>query len=303
MKRLFKNKEGHFWGLWKLFLLYWTVNTGVSLFTLPLVFFYIIKPMMGQMVQEKGFEVTFDNIMVLMSKPEFLIPSIFIQCLVTTLVIWLFLRVGKTKWADIGVNNKSKSFVHFAIGTGLGTSLISILAIILHATGQISLEAPQGPSYWLFVGIILFLAVAWAEELWFRGYAVKVLQADYKRNTVIIVSSVLFALAHLGNPNASLIGIVNIVIAGFALVVLYEATNSLWLPIGFHFSWNYVQGFVFSFSVSGLSLEGLIPVTIHQNNIWTGGAFGLEGSILSTILLLLLTSAVYLRNQKKGQTI
>src|SRR5699024_1075539 len=99
-----------------------------------------------------------------------------------------------------------------------------------------------------------------------------------------LATSVLFGFMHAFNPNVSAIAIVNIVIAGIVLAVPYLLTGSLALSVGLHFSWNFVQGSVFGFPVSGNRLDATIIQTAQQGpDIWTGGSFGPEAGILGIL--------------------
>jgi hypothetical protein len=94
-----------------------------------------------------------------------------------------------------------------------------------------------------------------------------------------------FTLGHAYNPDVTMIGVANIFLAGVVLVILYFQTRRLWLPISFHLSWNLAQSWLWGFDVSGIEIENhLFVVTSTGADLVTGGEFGLEGSILSTIL-------------------
>ena len=97
----------------------------------------------------------------------------------------------------------------------------------------------------------------------------------------ILAISVLFGLVHAGNPNATLLGIINVTLAGVMLGVPFLATGRLAMPIGIHFAWNFVQGGVVGVPVSGLAATNSLLIThsIHED-ILAGGAFGFEGGLL-----------------------
>ena len=102
----------------------------------------------------------------------------------------------------------------------------------------------------------------------------------------LIILSLLFGIAHAINPNVTIFSIINIVVAGILLSTAYIKTHSLWLSIGIHFSWNFTQGCIFSFPVSGQVSKNTITTLSQTGPEWiTGGAFGPEGGILSTIIV------------------
>jgi hypothetical protein len=111
-----------------------------------------------------------------------------------------------------------------------------------------------------------------------------------------LISSAVFAILHANNPNASLISTLNILLAGIFLASGYLWTGQLAIPIGLHISWNFFQGSVFGFPVSGTISPGLGLIQIQQSGPpdWTGGAFGPEAGILGLIMIVSGTGLVYL---------
>ena len=115
---------------------------------------------------------------------------------------------------------------------------------------------------------------------------------------IYVVSAIVFSLAHGMNPNVSVLGLVNIALVGILFAYMFDATKGLWLPIGYHITWNYFQGNVFGFAVSGTTPHGIYNVSIEDGNAWlTGGAFGLEGGILASLLIILgfIATRVYVK--------
>lgn len=133
----------------------------------------------------------------------------------------------------------------------------------------------------LFAWLLIFVAVGWQEELLARGYWLQNLADGLKSQWAVLISSVLFALGHLLNPNVSWIAILGLVMAGIFLAYGYLRTRQLWLPIGLHIGWNFFEGTIFGFPVSGLTE---MPQFIHQSAqgpTWiTGGLFGPEAGLV-----------------------
>lgn len=102
----------------------------------------------------------------------------------------------------------------------------------------------------------------------------------------LVISSIVFALVHTTNSNVSVVGIVNIFLAGLLLGLLFIKYGSVWVASGLHFSWNYVQSTILGFNVSGEKTYNMIEIEEVGNDLITGGAFGFEGSLLSVIFLL-----------------
>jgi membrane protease YdiL (CAAX protease family) len=142
----------------------------------------------------------------------------------------------------------------------------------------------------LAYGSCLFLILsitATNEELIFRGYPFQKLVESLGPPGAVAVSSAFFGLAHLGNSHHTWISTVNTMLVGIPLSIAYLRTRSLWMPVGMHFTWNYVQGFVFGLPVSGYTFSpSLLKVQVHGAAWLTGSEYGPEGGLLSTIVVV-----------------
>ncbi|MGH4119277.1 CPBP family intramembrane glutamic endopeptidase [Clostridium sp.] len=87
----------------------------------------------------------------------------------------------------------------------------------------------------------------------------------------MIVSSIIFPVMHSLNPSMSIISYLNLFLVALLFAYMYLKSNNLWLPIGYHITWNYFQGNIFGFQVSGQSTESLYKLSTPANNIITGG--------------------------------
>lgn len=168
------------------------------------------------------------------------------------------------------------------------------------------------PGSWIpaLIGyLIMMMSVAWYEELVFRGYLTLNLFEGFYRTpqhsrisalvTTLIISA-FFALVHANNPNATWLGVLNILLAGFMLGVPYFITGSLAMPIGIHFAWNFMQGPILGIPVSGIVFRSsLIQTDAVASKLLSGGTFGLEGGLLGTlgILLILVLTLFVLRKR------
>lgn len=132
----------------------------------------------------------------------------------------------------------------------------------------------------------MFVSVAVAEELFFRGYILNNLMKSMSRVWALVASSVLFSLMHVLNSYYSWLSFVDLSLAGLLLGLTYIYTQRLWLPIALHFSWNFFQGTIFGFNVSGSSTYSVIIQSHTSDNFLNGGSFGFEGSVLSIVIQL-----------------
>jgi membrane protease YdiL (CAAX protease family) len=139
-----------------------------------------------------------------------------------------------------------------------------------------------------------FILVGWQEELFSRGYHLQNLADGLNMTWGVILSSSVFGLLHLGNPNATWVSAVGIFCAGVFLAYGYLATRQLWLPIGLHIGWNFFEGVVFGFPVSGLDTYRLINHTVSGPGLWTGGAFGPEAGLVALPGLVLGAMLIYI---------
>src|SRR5699024_5798531 len=103
--------------------------------------------------------------------------------------------------------------------------------------------------------------------------------------------------------SSDLVGIVNIILVGFLFAYMFEVTKSLMLPIGFHITWNFFQGSVYGFSVSGIPPHGLFEIHIDDgNSLFTGGTFGIEGGLMATIFIVVSFYLTQLYTKKRQKT-
>ena len=178
------------------------------------------------------------------------------------------------------------------VGVAGGLVLTSLLVLVLAGMGAVSLQVvPEIGASLAALPLFLFIftVAAALEELLFRGYLLQALAEGSRRWIAAIVLCVPFTWAHADNPDLTMVGVSNIFLAGVILVILYFQTRRLWLPIGFHLSWNLAQSWFWGFDVSGIAIrDQLFAVTTTGPDFVTGGEFGLEGSILSTVAFVLI---------------
>ncbi len=144
-------------------------------------------------------------------------------------------------------------------------------------------------------GFFLFFLVAVCEEIICRGIVYRLLCDRWNICGALIVSSAFFGLLHVFNSNATLFSALAIAItSGWMLAIAYSYHHTLWLPIGMHWAWNYLEGYVSGCPVSGETIAGtaLITPSFTGSNLLTGGTFGPEASVI-TILLGIIVSSIY----------
>jgi membrane protease YdiL (CAAX protease family) len=174
------------------------------------------------------------------------------------------------------------------LATGLiaGTVMMLAVAAAEALLGVASFSrAPGSGGKTVLAGVFVFLLFAAAaadEELIFRGYPFQRLVELAGSVIAVIVVAALFGAAHLRNPSPTWISTLNTALVGVLLAICYLRTRALWLPLGIHFAWNFVQGYVLGFPVSGIVFHGgILQAKISGPAYLTGSAYGPEGSILS----------------------
>jgi len=173
------------------------------------------------------------------------------------------------------------------LGTGLlvGAGLYAACELILMAMGFYRING-LNPASFMIPAIAMALSSGVFEELLFRGVLYRSVETWFGSWAALVVSSLVFGLTHLINPEATLEGALFISVeAGILLAGAYMLTRRLWMSIGFHVAWNYTQSAIFSSIVSGNeAAQGLIRSTVKGPDLMTGGNFGVESSVLSLLL-------------------
>lgn len=179
-----------------------------------------------------------------------------------------------------GYNNEAQ------LGFFAAIALLGIGSLILVIAGHLSFISADFNAGSLLLQLVIMLIVAFVEELLFRGYLLNNLMQSMNKWWALSITAALFSLFHGSNPDVTLFAVLNIFFAGILLGINYIFTKNLWFGIVFHFAWNFFQGPILGFEVSGLKLTSLLQQSVFGPELWTGGPFGFEGSLLCPILLI-----------------
>lgn len=160
--------------------------------------------------------------------------------------------------------------------------IVSLLA------GWISVEGVHFDFTYLLLQFLLYILVALMEESMMRGFVLgHMLDVGMNKFLALLISSFLFACLHLGNPGITNFALLNLTLAGILLGVAYIYTRNLWFPIFLHLFWNFIQGPILGYEVSGTGGKNtLLKLGISDNSLMNGGDFGFEGSLPCTILMI-----------------
>ncbi|MDX1427704.1 MAG: type II CAAX endopeptidase family protein [Salegentibacter mishustinae] len=218
--------------------------------------------------------------------------------LATLTVLYLFMRfVEKRKFKELGLKIKDRGFDLLA-GVIIGLVVMATGFFLLIVLNEINVQNFNLDLEEVLLSIGVFTAVSISEELLCRGYIQRNLMYSFNNYIALIISSLLFALAHSFNPNLSWIALAGLFGAGILLGLSYIYTKNLWFPISLHFSWNLFQAY-FGFNVSGQEFYSIVEFNIAEENILNGGKFGFEASIFSLILQIALILLIFRYYQKR----
>ena len=176
-------------------------------------------------------------------------------------------------------------------GLAIGAAMILIVAGLEWAGGLAQFTfAPQPLLRAAALTFLLLLVAAINEEVMFRGYPFQRLVESITPVGAIAVTSALFGLLHLGNPHHTWFSTANTMLVGIPLAVAYLRTRSLWMPIGIHFIWNFLMGFLLGLPVSGLTFPVSVIAARVRGAAWlTGAEYGPEGGGLATVVIVAAT--------------
>ncbi|CED94104.1 CAAX amino terminal protease protein [Romboutsia ilealis] len=225
---------------------------------------------------------------------------------ISSLVFFRVKVIERRSLSSIGLN-KNNWLKKYLLGFFIGLVMMSIIVLILLSFGYITIEKnpiqPVGVSAISSVLVILFgwIIQGATEEIVTRGWLLNVLSNKYNIGVGLLISSTLFGLMHLSNPNVNYIAVINIILVGLFYGFYVIKTNDLWAVCGMHTAWNFAQGNLFGFEVSGIdvSVGSLIDLNLVGSDFVTGGIFGPEAGIVATFILLV-SIGILLFIDKKG---
>ena len=191
-------------------------------------------------------------------------------------------RLGERPQDDLRAAGALRNLV---IGLLIGAVLISVVVGVAALLDIYNIVGEGGTSQVLRLLIVTAIVPGILEEIFFRGILFRWLEEWAGSWAALIVTSALFGGAHILNPNATWFSSFAIAVeAGLLLGGAYMLTRSLWMPIGLHAAWNFVQGAVYDVPVSGLDEQGLVQAKLSGPMLLSGGGFGLEASLIAVLI-------------------
>ncbi|SCN24440.1 CAAX amino terminal protease self-immunity [Clostridium sp. N3C] len=293
MKNIFVNKNSQIRSGWKIAIVFISFIFTVSILSAFIGFIFTLY----QIAIAKG---DLSHIMESTNNLEATLSNIdsglglalnILQCLILILCIVLFWKLlDKKPIRDIGMISLKKGYKDLIHGLLFGAiSLLMVFAILL-LSKNISLAKPlTEPNFniSLITGFILFIFVGINEEMFVRGYCMTVLKQTGKTSVVVVISSIIFSLMHALNPGMNALSYTNLFLFGLLMAYITIKSKNLWFAIGYHITWNYFEGNICGFLVSGQETSSLFTLEKVNPNILNGGSFGPEGGLVVTFILLL----------------
>lgn len=269
--------------------LWWVVIDLVLFAALFGVIFVFVSMPLSFVFEESNYKEMLTNLPVLLLSETLMLISAF-------LAAWIVLKVRGLPLTGLGLSMRGRwkdmgsgfLFILILYAVGFGLSLILGAVEVVGVRFQLSS---------LLLTLLFFFLVAVTEELIGRGFILgRMLDGGVNKFWALLLSSVIFSLMHLFNPGFAIVPFLNILLAGVFLGASYIYTRNLCFPIALHWFWNWLQGPVLGYEVSGNKFgDSLLQLQLPEANLINGGTFGFEGSILCSVLLIIGTILILRR--------
>ncbi len=230
--------------------------------------------------------------------------SLFLTVLFGSLIllVWLWIQFYERRGiASVGLEPQRGLFL-YGRGMLIGLTTFSTIVGILAPFGFIAVEVgnPAHVGMAALGGVLLMLIPGWlvqgaAEEILTRGWMLPTLAVRYRPWVGVLISSLFFAVMHGLNPNLSFLALLNLFLYGLFAALYALREESLWGICAFHSIWNWAQGNLFGLAVSGQPVSGGMLFNLMETGPdWlTGGAFGPEGGLVTTIVLVISMAIIW----------
>lgn len=212
--------------------------------------------------------------------------------------VWVWLRFVERR-SVLSVGLWRPAWGGLARGAAIAVGLLGVVTAVLVAGGRASVSwAGAGPAGigLVALALLVFVVQGGAEEITLRGMVLPAVARRWGVLAGLLVQAALFGVLHLGNPGANPLAAVNVAGFGLLLGLLVVVRGDLWAALGFHAVWNWAEGLVLGYDISGLRVgTPLWQVSSHGDDLLTGGSFGPEGSLVTTLALILVLAVLAIR--------
>jgi membrane protease YdiL (CAAX protease family) len=212
----------------------------------------------------------------------------------TALSVWIMQRFFHgPSLLDLGLRRRPSWVADSVVGLVLGPIMFLAILLVLLAAGWASVGPGSIEVIGLLSTFVTYVLVAFSEEVFARGWVFQVLERGRGTKAAVIGSAVIFSLLHAFNPGFGLTALVGLLLAGLLFAQAYVVTRQLRLPIAMHLSWNFSEGPLFGFPVSGMGGQGLLSVIPTGPEVVTGGAFGPEAGLVVIVGIAIAAGVLY----------
>lgn len=231
----------------------------------------------------------------------------FVVIVASSVVVWIVRKyVDKKTFISLGLRLDGLAIKDFFVGLVISGLMIGTIFVIFLISGLLEFNEVSWSSsgiYAVFEILLWFfgigLAVGWSEELVFRGYLLQNMRDGMGMFWAVLISCILYGLVHMSNPNSTLLSGILIAVFGFLRIFGWLRSGQLWLSMGMHAGWDFFQGPLLGFTVSGMNTESFIKQTVSGPNWITGGSFGPEAGIVVIPVIIFGLVIMYLWTAKR----
>ena len=208
---------------------------------------------------------------------------------------------GRAQAPEIALDRRTPRYV--ASGFVLAVIVMGIAYLLIALLGGAEVAAGEPWLTAIVSSLALAAIAAVVEELFLRGVLFRVSEEYLGSWLALVVSAVFFGFLHLANPDASIwAGVAIALEAGVSLAAIYLLTRTLWVPIGVHLGWNFTES-ILGVPVSGNTPSGVVTTTF-TGPVWvTGGAFGMEASVIVVLVWLAVAVVVLVMAVQRGRVV
>ncbi|MBE6754522.1 MAG: CPBP family intramembrane metalloprotease [Ruminococcaceae bacterium] len=286
------------WQLPIFLLVFFAINIVITIVTtVAVVAGAILSPEFREIIMS-------GKIYELLTGERMMIVQLFITVAETIVAIIYCRLIEKRSLRSMGFRKKGW-FKDYLSGYGIGALMICGSALICLLAGTLTFRVSVKPDL-VVIGLAFlgYLVQGMAEEVLVRGYLMNSLIGSIKGKAAVpvavIVSSVIFAALHLGNPGMTALAFVNLTLAGIVFALMVIRTDNIWVACAAHSAWNFFQGHVIGSQVSGLTqMSSFLEAATQGSAIINGGSFGLEGGLGVTAVELIAIILMLVIPEKK----
>lgn len=269
---------------WRLLVQFILVQVIALIIGIPITILYIVAPVI-----------------------DFFLLNLILSTIAVPISVYIARRfIDRRSFVSLGLNWDTQALKDIWVGFWIAGVMMAVIFVIELAAGWLEYQGTgwEGESmveflFSLLVWCLIFLAVGIYEEMNSRGYHLQNIEEGSNLPTAVLLSSFIFGLEHMTNPNVWWAALVGITVAGLFLAYAYLRTRQLWLPIGLHIGWNIFEGVVFGFPVSGIQLPGLIKHQVYGPEYFTGGLFGPEAGLVLLLGIIIGVLLVFWYTQNR----